>query len=223
MDIKNLLSKAQFKPIEYNRLISENTLPAKVESTVLGMLNFNKNLILTGSCSLYIIGLLEAREPHDIDFGLESNIQLKELEELKNFFQLVENSKDDHSQSLDLNELQKEEYINENIQFIKALNGKTYNSANDLMFSFEPVDFIKIDIFRREYLKPQDITEVVYRSNNLNQTIILPIAHPSIPISYKLRYAFDPRVRAKDKHMEDLNNISKEYHKIVHKNLKFRD
>lgn len=185
-------------------------LPSKTQDLIIGMLNFNDKLILTGSSPLYMLGFLNSRIPNDIDFALSAPLDENELNHLKAFFDLniknEGNEYEDHESKKWRVEFNPETQISKPIiQFFKK---KYLNS--------EVVESIKIDIFNTEYYPQKDI--YLFNYGTENGSFKLRFLHPSIAIGAKSRFAFDPRMADTFKHMTDLKFMMdhlNEYFSIV--------
>ena len=61
-----------------------------------------------------------------------------------------------------------------------------------------------VDFFNKDYINERDIINITYKLEDGNK-FKLKLTHPSIIISYKALYAFDPRVYKNAKHFDDLS------------------
>jgi hypothetical protein len=179
------------------------------EHIILGILAFSDKFILTGSQLLYSTGVMN-RTPNDIDFALKESLTVDELNHIKDFFNLKTNNEGkkyiDHNNELVINEYNPEKELEkELIQFL-------YEDDKGFM--------CKIDFFNKEYFTSRDISIIPY-----NDVTTIQVLHPSISISYKAKYAFDPRVGESFKHMNDLKDIiinGHEYFRIT-KDIQIRN
>lgn len=165
-------------------------LPDHIESLVVPMLECCPKLRLTGSSVLYMLGVLQ-REPHDIDFSLTEELTEYELAQMTNLFDLKVWAGTTSGDGGEIIIQGGPESTQKPEMFIFMKEGKTYADRD-----------IKIDIFNKEYLQEKDEIIIDY-----NGEFIIKATHPSIPLSYKARYLFDPRVGANDKHREDVKSI----------------
>lgn len=173
------------------------------EPIIFAMMDMCPKLLLTGSTLLNLIGVLD-REPNDIDFGLTSPLTDSEKELLINFFNLT----------INMGRSSEGEPNNHIDQFIIEISQpENLKSDHD---DWGISDIRHIDIFKSEFVKGKDIVDVIYNEGT-DDLRIIKCVHPSIPLSYKARYAFDPRVGANTKHQNDLEALSLNYFNIVKK------
>jgi hypothetical protein len=81
--------------------------------------------------------------------------------------------------------------------------------SDTLYLHADTLKYVKIDIFTKEKLSNNDLVIMDYFGTKLE------VAHPSIPLSYKMRYALNPQINARIKHKDDLMNISDQYEYIT--------
>lgn len=219
---EKILSRLKSTPSESGRLVMAHHLPEDREQIVLSMLDMFPKLILTGSTSLYISGLMDYRMPHDIDFGLKAPMDDYELNQLMDFFKLIRIERARYEPEI------AEELLKKGNKIITLVDRSEKDKKTPLFQA--PVGGYggvvstgdsspkpKIDIFKGEYVSDRDIVELIYKPKNQSEYKIIDMVHPSVPLSYKSRYVFDPRVKEKSKHEKDLSEINDRYFKIIGK------
>lgn len=160
------------------------------EKYILPMLAMNDKFVLTGSLSLKLMGFEPMDIVGDFDFGLLDTFTEEEYVALKNFFQLSDSS---------------------NGYGWEAESPKTPKfdpKAHMWQLSkrwSEPVDaevqrtlFFKMDIFNDEILRKRDIITVYY------DEFPIRLVHPSVTLSYRMRYALDIRSSTTFKYWEKM-------------------
>lgn len=186
-----------------DKFVSDKML--RHQDLITGMLNFNDKLILTGSSVLYLLNLLD-RKPTDIDFALTESLSENELDHFKSFFDLRISGEG-------------EEYEVPDEKGNTELHKKVFDSKESISkpiiqfhkrIYFNQTDFenVKIDIFNKEHYPKKDIFFFNYTTPEGN--FDLKFLHPSVALSAKTRYAFDPRIKDSFKHMQDIKNIINE-------------
>jgi hypothetical protein len=163
------------------------------EKYILPMLAMNEKFVLTGSLSLKLLGFEPMDKVGDFDFGLLDTFTEEEYVSLKNFFGLHDTT---HGYGRE--------------QFHQDITPKPefYPKAHMWQFSkrwSEPVDadlakelFFKMDIFNDEMLRKKDIITVYY------DEFPVRLIHPSITLSYRMRYALDVRSSTTFKYWEKM-------------------
>jgi hypothetical protein len=179
--------------------ITINKIPNNLEQIVLPAMNLNPKLVLGGSIVLYMLGMLK-REPKDIDFSLSEKLTEYELYSIKDFFnveitgEIEDYKRDDEGCVIKPIFTPANEILSRNlIQFRKPHPERKI----DIVY--------KIDIFNNRCIEPNNILCLPY-----GEGTCLEVVHPSYIISAKAKYAFDHRVKASYKHMEDLKQIMEE-------------
>lgn len=173
-----------------------------VESIMLGMLNVCPKLVLTGSTVLSTTRIL-SRAPGDLDFGIREPLTEGDIKILMDFFNLEERNKVDR-----YGDVIEKYRINQNLQ-TDSIICLIYILPNSSVWGADKLKYIKIDIFTKEKLNGNEIVKMDYFGHKLD------VAHPSIPLSYKMRYAINPQIGAREKHKDDLMNVSPYYESIV--------
>jgi hypothetical protein len=178
------------------------------EKYILPMLSMNEKFVLTGSLSLKLLGFEPMDKVGDFDFGLLDTFTEEEYVSLKNFFGLHDTA---HGYGRE--------------QFPQDITPKPefYPKAHMWQFSkrwSEPVDadlakelFFKMDIFNDEMLRKKDIITIYY------EDFPVRLVHPSITLSYRMRYALDVRSSTTFKYWEKMkafmDNAKSYYNQIV--------
>lgn len=204
--------------IKNNNIYISRKLPKILENIILSINNFSEKLVLGGSLSLYLLGLInvdfETRDP-DIDFALLDKFTQEELTYIINFFQLQSRTQAGYEDTpLNIEKLLHESEI--------LLFQHLIKNEDDTLST---IDY-KIDFFHQQILKKRDYIDVLYHVNN--EPHLLKLVHPSVVISYKAKYAFDTRIGKQFKHWEDIEELytrkqSKNYFNIMKKIDKFMD
>lgn len=183
-------------------------IPKRLDDVVIPLMSLTDKLVLGGSISLYMMGVLK-REPQDLDISLKERLTHSELSHIIDFFNLnYELTSDDYKfeeddyggGSMVAHEPTVETILNRELI-------QLYHMKDDY------VDY-KIDIFNQKLIGKRNILPVNY------QGVMLNLVHPSYSIAAKAKYAFDPRVKASYKHIADLKQIMEEdnltqYYKTV--------
>lgn len=184
-----------------------NKLPQKWEDLVLSLMSVNEKLILGGSLCLHILNILKydwkTRIP-DLDFSIIEPLSKDEFTSFTNFFELTPvntsgyHSVDEENISSKLNLLDNELILLEHVPSLDSLD-------SDLL-----INYYKLDIFNKNYLRKKDWFELDYFGTPLKLT------HPSLIFSAKMKYATDVRVGKQFKHFQDIQNIDWiNYFKII--------
>lgn len=192
-----------------------NHLPEKYENIILPLISINPKLVLGGSLALYVLDIMgydfDNRKP-DLDFSLLEALTEEELICIKDFFNLkLRVGRNDY------------EVVVENTntelgyQYIKS-RPISHFLIKDLIQLDKPSEEgiweyeYTIDLFNSSYLPKKEHIIIKYKEFDLKLT------HPSIILSYKSKYAYDPRVGKQYKHFQDLQQIDwRKYFKIVKK------
>jgi hypothetical protein len=150
----------------------------KINDIVAPLMNFSDKLVLGGSLSLKMFGLMKRdRYVKDLDFGLTEKLTQYELDHIKDFF---EYTVDDYSHD-------------ENYESIK-IDGP--QNEREVIHLQGPK--INIDIFNTGYLNNKEVVHVLYNKQLLKLNI------PSIPILAKAKYMLQHKSSARIKHFEDI-------------------
>lgn len=190
-----------------------NHLPEKYENIILPLMSINPKLVLGGSLTLYVLDIIgydfDNRKP-DLDFNLLEALTEEELMYIKDFF---------------------------NLKF--KINGHDYdfipeNSTHEPSYQyvkFKPIShFLSKDLIQLDKISEERIWEYEYTIDLFNSSYLpkkehiiikykefdLKLTHPSIILSHKSKYAYDPRVGKQYKHFQDLQKIDwKKYFQIT--------
>lgn len=203
-----------------------NSLPPKYEDIILPLLIINKKFVLGGSLALYMMNIMDYdfnnpnRSP-DLDLSISEPLTEEELGTVRNFFNLefkISNGGYDTVEHPNLDPSTKDlipvelEHITKPIshfltkELIQLEKGEYENGAHkEILY--------KIDIFNSHYVQPKDIIHVKYKDYTLRLT------HPSVILSYKSKYAYDPRVGKQYKHFEDIQKIDWKKYFIITKHI----
>ena len=188
-------------------------LPQKYEDIILPIFNINEKYVLAGSLALYIMRLMEydftGRTP-DIDFGLKEALTEDDLSVMQDFFnlELVISQGDYDVIPVD------ETFTETKTKSIKHFSTKEliqlrkWGPKSSTIMVTRPV--YTVDLFNSNYLKPKDVIHIPYKEYTLRVT------HPSVILSHKSKYAYDPRVGKQYKHFDDIKKMDWDnYFKIV--------
>lgn len=190
-------------------------IPKRLDDVVIPLMSLSNKLVLGGSISLYMMGVLK-REPQDLDISLRERLTPNELGHIVDFFNLnYELTSDDYK-------FEEDDYGGGNMvatePTIETILNRDliqlyHNVKDEELTGLDRTDY-KIDIFNQKLIGKSNILQVEY------QGAVLNLVHPSYSIAAKAKYAFDPRVRASYKHIADLKQIMEEdnliqYYKTV--------
>lgn len=192
-----------------------NHLPEKYENIILPLMSINPKLVLGGSLALYILDIMgydfDNRKP-DLDFSLLEALTEEELMSIKDFFNLkLRVGRNDYDVIVEKATLEL------NYQYIKSKPISHFLSKDLIQLDKLSEEGIweyeyTIDLFNSSYLPKKEHIIIKYKEFDLKLT------HPSIILSYKSKYAYDPRVGKQYKHFQDLQQIDwRKYFKIVKK------
>jgi len=192
-------------------LIAYTRLNPTVESLMTSMLNICPKLVLTGSAVLCSTRILN-RAPGDLDFGIREPLNEGDVKVLMDFFNLQERLNIDrygdiipyHNEGKEKNKPMHEKDI---LCFEYIVPDGVDSPINN--WTNNTLKYVKIDIFTKEKLSNNDLVIMDYFGTKLK------VAHPSIPLSYKMRYALNPQIDARIKHKDDLMNISDQYEHLT--------
>lgn len=187
-----------------------NHLPEKYENIILPLISINPKLVLGGSLTLYVLDIIgydfDNRKP-DLDFNLLEALTEEELISIKDFFNLkLRVGRNDY------------EVVVENVNTCYKIKSRPISHflSKDLIqldkLSEEGIweHEYTIDLFNSSYLPKKEHIIIKYKEFDLKLT------HPSIILSYKSKYAYDPRVGKQYKHFQDLQKIDwKKYFQIT--------
>jgi hypothetical protein len=161
------------------------------EKYILPMLAMNDKFLLTGSLSLKLLGFEPIDEVGDFDLALTNKFTEEDYHNLKSFFNLHDNINDSSYRDVSSTPFKFDE--NAHLwQFSKRWEESTDNpDINRPMF-------FKLDIFNDEIIRPRDIITVYY------DEFPVRLVHPSITLSYRMRYALDIRGTTTYKYWEKM-------------------
>ena len=169
-------------PLGYNKEI--------FEKYILPMLSMNDKFVLTGSLSLKLMGFEPMDKVGDFDFGLLDTFTEEEYVALKNFFQLsdLSNGYGQESESPKTPKFNSKDHM---WQFSKQWSEPTDDELQKELF-------FKMDIFNDEILRKRDIITIYY------DEFPVRLVHPSVTLSYRMRYALDIRSSQTFKYWEKM-------------------
>jgi hypothetical protein len=153
------------------------------------MLAMNDKFVLTGSLSLKLLGFESIDKIGDFDFGLLDTFTEEEWLSLKNFFNLASNQSESYGG--DPTNAPKFDPKAHLWQFYKQWSEPVTEELS------RPVGF-KMDIFNDEIIRKRDIITVYY------DEFPVRLVHPSITLSYRMRYALDIRSTTTFKYWEKM-------------------
>jgi hypothetical protein len=163
------------------------------EKYILPILAMNDNFCVTGSLSLKMLGFEPMGDIGDFDLALTDTFTEDEYNAIKNFFQLyntnegynfdngtpLTNKFDSKAHMWQLRKTWEEE-VNEDL-------GRSRH--------------FKLDIFNDEMIRKRDIIVVYY------DDFPIKLVHPSITLSYRMRYALDTRSSTTFKYYEKIKAL----------------
>jgi hypothetical protein len=172
---------------------------------ILPMLSMQNKLVLTGSLSLKLLGFEPIDQIGDFDLGLLSKFTEEDYHNLKSFFNLHDNINDSNYGDVS----DKPFVFDENAhlwQFSKQWEESTDNpDINKTMF-------FKLDIFNDEIIRNKDVITIYY------DEFPIRFVHPSITLSYRMRYALDVRGTTTFKYWDKMkifmDNAKSYYHNL---------
>ena len=169
-------------PLGYNKEI--------FEKYIIPMLSMNDKFVLTGSLSLKLMGFEPMDKVGDFDFGLLDTFTEEEYVALKNFFQLsdLSNGYGQESESPKTPKFNSKDHM---WQFSKQWSEPTDDELQKELF-------FKMDIFNDEILRKRDIITIYY------DEFPVRVVHPSVTLSYRMRYALDIRSSQTFKYWEKM-------------------
>jgi len=190
-------------------------LPERIENILIPLISINQKMVLGGSLCLHLLDIMDIdfeKRPSDLDISLSDKLTVEELLIIKDFFNLnIRYRYTDYSKSYrDKIEFIKRDISNpestlHNIQISPEYDlGKVLKRELVQLFN----EKIKIDIFNTD-LKNDDIFTFDYEG------LKIKMVYPSIILSHKSKYAYDPRVGASRKHFYDLQRINWEKYFII--------
>lgn len=163
------------------------------EDIILLLLNTTDKLILTGSTSLCLVGVMGQRGSSDIDLCLTSPLTVDELSHIKDFLGL------DYREPVEYRgDFTWENTAKDTESILKQGIIQLVKQSPDW-----PVYDYKIDIFNDFFIKEEDVRLFEYKGQKI------PISLPHISLMKKAKYAFDYRSSrsSQEKHLNDLKRI----------------
>ena len=192
-----------------------NHLPEKYENIILPLMSINPKLVLGGSLALYILDVMDYnfdnRKP-DLDFSLLEALTEEELMYIKDFFNLKFKMNGHDYDFIPENSTHEPSYQYAKFKPISHFLSKDLIQLDKISEERIWDHEYTIDLFNSFYLPKKEHIIIKYKEFDLKLT------HPSIILSHKSKYAYDPRVGKQYKHFQDLQQIDWEkYFKIVKK------
>jgi hypothetical protein len=161
------------------------------EKYILPILAMNEKFCLTGSLSLKLLGFEPMDKVGDFDFGLLDTFTEEEYNAIKNFFQLY-NTKEGYEFSergnIPVNRFDPKAHM---WQLAKSWE----ETVNDELARSR---HFKMDIFSDEMIRSKDTIVIHY------DDFPIKLIHPSITLSYRMRYALDIRSSTSFKYWEKM-------------------
>jgi hypothetical protein len=152
-----------------------------MDELVLPMMNFSNKLVLAGSLSLKILGLMDKnRLTHDLDFVLTEKLTQDELNHIRDFFEFTISNT----------------IINDAYQEVTITLPQTEREIIHLKS-----DRTSVDIFNNNYVKEGDIIYVLHNKN------LIKVNHPSQTILAKCKYMLNIVSHSFNKHKTDVGQM----------------
>lgn len=165
-------SGGDYRPMTDKDLINDFVLP---------LMNFSDKLVLAGSLSLKLLGLMKKeRQSKDIDFVLTEELTQYELDHIRDFFGFT------------ISDYTFEEY-GEKVPI------NTPQTKRELIHLQGPK--INVDIFNKTYEKPEHVITVLHNKH------LIKTNHPQFTILAKCKYMLDHKLRSNQKHYNDLKQV----------------
>ena len=165
------------------------------EKYILPILAMNENFCLTGSLSLKMLGFEPMDNVGDFDLALTDTFTEDEYNAIKNFFQLYNTNEgytfDDNNKKIDK--------FNPKAHLWQLSKG--WNEEVSIGDDLQRWCHFKLDIFNDEFIRKKDIIEVYY------DDFPIKLVHPSITLSYRMRYALDTRSSTTFKYYEKIKAL----------------
>jgi hypothetical protein len=196
IDSNTGIMRLKFKDNIFKSSIIKNHTDEYWEKYILPMLAMNSKFVLTGSLSLKLLGIESMSDVGDFDFSLSDNLTEEEYISMKNFFELHD-TKDGYGWGEAGEKIKKPYKFNPKDrmwQFSKEYTMTENILDNDL----DIFKHFKIDIFNDEIIKQKDIISVYYNDFEIK------LVHPSVTLSYRMRYALDNRASTAFKYWEKM-------------------
>jgi hypothetical protein len=165
------------------------------EKYILPMLAMNNKLCLTGSLSLKLFGFEPMEKVGDFDLALTELFTEDDYNSIKHFFGLS-----DSRRGYSWDEEKKISKFDPNAhlwQFTKEWGESVDEELSKNMF-------FKMDIFNDEIIRKKDIISVFWDDFEIK------MVHPSITLSYRMRYALDSRSSTSYKYWKRMDNFMKD-------------
>ena len=171
----------------------KHSVPEKYLDFISAITTICPKLVLTGQLSFHLLGFIEynftGREP-DLDFALTESLTEQDIDFLKGFF--------------DLEVLDRQGYIKSDASTVELMSSDLIS----LIYKKSTKDQIVVDIFTKQ------ITNDIHNLLPLKMLSdhIIFVQHPKIAISYKALYAFSESYGKKDKHKNDLIDLTSKHY-----------
>ena len=185
--------------LNFNKKIIESLHPddkSSFEKFILPMLAMNDKLLLTGSLSLKLLGFEPMEKVGDFDLGLTEEFTEEDYNSIKNFFDLKD-AKEGYSWEEDEKRIPKFNPKSHMWQLYKDWVEK--NSEG-----YEKNMYFKMDIFSDEMIRKKDIINIFWDDFEIK------MVHPSITLSYRMRYALDSRSSTSYKYWKRMDAFMKD-------------
>lgn len=193
--------------LTFNKKVIESLDPrdkSSFEKFILPMLAMNDKLCLTGSLSLKLLGFEPMEKVGDFDLGLTEEFTEDDYNSIKNFFGLRD-AKEGYSWEEEEKRIPKFNPKAHMWQLTKEWT-EDYNETTAYNHIF------KMDIFSDEMIRKKDIISVFWDDFEVK------MVHPSITLSYRMRYALDSRSSTSYKYwkrMDDFMKNAKPYYNLL--------
>jgi hypothetical protein len=167
------------------------------EKYILPILAMNENFCLTGSLSLKMLGFEPMDNVGDFDLALMDTFTEDEYNAVKNFFQLY-----DTKEGYDFETGNHKESKFDPKVHMWQLRKSWEEDATDVDGSpYIRSRRFKLDIFNDEMIRKKDTITVYY------DDFPIKLVHPSITLSYRMRYALDTRSSTTFKYYEKIKAL----------------
>jgi hypothetical protein len=170
------------------------------EKYLLPLLAMNSNFVLTGSLSLKLLSLEPLDSVGDFDLGLSEEFTEDDYNNIKNFFDFHDIASG-YDRELANPGAPKYKFNPKAHMWQFSKRWDVGPDANGILSNGK---YIKIDIFNDEILRKKDIIEVYF------DDFPIRLIHPSITLSYRMRYALDQRSSTSFKYWERMIGFIKD-------------
>lgn len=166
------------------------------EKYILSMLTMYDKFVLTGSLSLKLLGFEPIEHIGDFDLGLTEPFTEEDYLYIKNFFDLNDSR---HGYNWDEKPV-KDIKFDPNTHMWQLFKSWSEEVDEDLSKHLQ----FKLDIFNDEILRKKDIITINYGD------FPVKLIHPSITLSYRMRYALDIRSSTSFKYFSKMKDFMKD-------------